>query len=206
MRHQTCIIPVAGQGTRMGGLTESLPKCLLKTKNGKTLLEQVVDFWKSDVYVIVLNEFGSEIAAVMNGLGVNWIPVQTEEKTLGASLWRARSHVETPFVLALGDCLFDGEFETTCLRGVGVKEGSGEFFRSYAVGLDSEGNMGSLIEKPLLGLGCYWFDESDLEFFREGGGMEHALGRGMAKHSFQVNRFTGDYLNVTYPEDLDTWK
>lgn len=206
MRHQTCIIPVAGQGTRMSGLTESLPKCLLKTKNGKTLLEQVVDFWKSDVYVIVLNEFGSEIAALMNGLGVNWIPVQTEEKTLGASLWRARSHVETPFVLALGDCLFDGEFETTCLRGVGVKEGSGEFFRSYAVGLDSEGNMGSLIEKPLLGLGCYWFDESDLEFFREGGGMEHALGRGMAKHSFRVNRFTGDYLNVTYPEDLDAWK
>ena len=152
------------------------------------------------------NEFGSEIAALMNGLGVNWIPVQTEEKTLGASLWRARSHVETPFVLALGDCLFDGEFETTCLRGVGVKEGSGEFFRSYAVGLDNEGNMGSLIEKPLLGLGCYWFDESDLEFFREGGGMEHALGRGMAKHSFQVNRFTGDYLNVTYPEDLDAWK
>jgi choline kinase len=205
VRSKTCIIPVAGEGTRMGGLTESVPKCLLKTANGKTLLKQVVEFWAADRYVVILNNFVSAISAEMDGLDVDWSPIESSEPTLAGSLWLTESVVETPFVIALGDCLFNGEFEQDCLRGVGVKAGTGEFHRSYAVGTNHDGDMTSLIEKPLLGLGCYWFDHSDLIYFRDGGGMEHGLQRAMAKNSFKVNRFTGDYINVTYPEDLENW-
>ena len=205
MRSQTCIIPVGGEGTRMGGLTETVPKCLLKTKNGRTLLEQVVEFWSADRYVVILNNFVSEITSTMEALRVDWTAVKTTEKTLASSICLAQTVVNTPFVIALGDCLFNGTFEHEVLRGVGVKEGTGEFHRTYAVGHAGKDDVTSLIEKPLMGLGCYWFDSADFEFFSEGGGMEHALERGMAAHTFKVNRFTGDYINVTYPEDLENW-
>lgn len=189
----------------MGGLTETVPKCLLKTANGKSLLKQVVEFWAADRYVVILNSFVPEISVEMDALGVPWTSVESSEQTLAGSLWLTNPIVDTPFVVALGDCLFDGEFEQDCLRGVGVKAGTGEFHRSYAVGTNGPGDLTYLIEKPLLGLGCYWFDDSDLIYFKDGGGMEHALQRAMTKNTFKANRFTGDYINVTYPEDLENW-
>jgi len=105
------------------------------------------------------------------------------------------------FIVALGDCLFDGEFGPMPegpFTGVAVQhQPESEWGRSYAVGEHQ-----NLIEKPSLGLGAYFFTWSHLWALEQYQGITAAMGALEARTAVHRIEFTGFYRNLTYPEDL----
>lgn len=212
------VIPVAGEATRMGELSSDTPKCLLRTGNNRTLLEQIVKFWDAERTIVIMKDHIGAIAAEMDrvvksmwGDAKHWVPVYSAEKTLSQSIKLCAPWIDHHFVVVMGDCLWDGEFEEgwVGVRGLAVAErGCCDWSRSYAVDVNRVGGVVGVIEKPLLGLGAWWFHGDDIEIFGAREGMEGVVRKvsEAASVKFTSVTFAGHYLNVTYPEDLKRWE
>ena len=222
-----CVIPAAGLGTRMGGLCKDTPKALLKV-NGKTLVRHVIDFWspRCEEVVVVLPQ--ATLAAnplppfhLVQPTRVQCIPQLQPTGPVDAILC-ALEQVRCPrrFVVALGDCLCEGEFDLSSLgdedHGVAVhRDDASELGRSYSVGVydDVSGaqvsrEVCSVIEKPALGLGYYWFSWHALPALKK---CRHSTMTAVVQELVESGQavrpvpFCGSYRNVTYPVDLDGW-
>lgn len=222
-----CVIPAAGSGTRMGDLCRDRPKCLLPV-NGVPLIRHVWDFWAPMAdQVVVVAAPGQEDAvwaalpswALDNNTG---IVEQPEPRGVNDAILCALRAVRCPptFVVALGDCLFKGDFDHFDLSAVRdlelcgmavrrAEEQMDDWERSYSLQVYDDVSgvcVSSVTEKPLLGLGAYWLnwkavgaleaarDKSITEAF------EHLL-----EHGERVRpvTFSGAYRNCTYPGDLE---
>lgn len=212
-----CIIPCAGESTRMG----QIPKSLLAV-DGKPLLSCIVDTWKDSVdgFIFVLKrsatylwEYLPENSAVI---------FQDEPRGLADAILRAKPYVDGRFMVALGDCIYRGQFNFPyCLKlGIGVWETNdmGELRKSYEVYLQ-DGLVVKVEEKPkeattnLCGMGVYFFDTRLFAYIeglhltlKPGGGDLTEVIQVMIDNGEAVSPvfFDGDYINVTAPEDL--WK
>lgn len=227
MYTETAIVPVGGAHTRMGG---DMQKCLAKTANGRVVLEQVVAFWKEQGikrFLLVLNDDIGPISVLMDTLcmdeDITWGPVWNAGGSLPEGISRCRTYVaQGPVLLALGDCLFDGEFGwkgTTTPRGergsptshrfssyytyFAVQCGDPDFNGSYAVKLE-DGSVSGIIEKPVMGLGAWWMGSELLECFK-GSDLMTCMEEVMKQRTARPVYFDGKYLNVTHPVDLERW-
>ena len=117
------VILAAGQGTRMGNLTKTLPKPLLEI-SGKTLLEHKFDLLGSDVDEVVLvvgylgnmirNRFGENY----KGKKITYIEQGPIHGTAGA-LWGARELLRDKFIVMMSDDLYAKEdVERACKSNV----------------------------------------------------------------------------------------
>lgn len=209
----------------MGALcADGTPKALLKV-NGKPIIRHVVDYWKNHVewlQIVVMAGTADAFCDVLDDVNVDFQVIE-QPFSVGpadAILWALESaHCPRRFMVALGDCLCDGTFDFDGLvdwNGVAVrKDDASEWGRSYSVGIydDVSGvqvgaNVRSVIEKPALGLGYYWFNWlalSALERHRCGT-MTDVMGQLVADgHLVRPVWYEGEYRNVTYPEDLAGW-
>lgn len=100
------IILAAGRGTRLGPITDALPKCMVPLA-GKPLLE-----WQLDT----AREAGAEAIIVVRGYrgdqltlsGVTYVENPAFASTnMVYSLWCARQYFATEFVLSYGDILYN---------------------------------------------------------------------------------------------------
>lgn len=211
-----CIIPCAGESTRMG----QIPKSLLLV-DGKPLLAHVIDTWRESVdgFIFVLKRSSTYL---WEHLPQNSAVVfQDEPKGLADAILRAEPYVNGRFVVALGDCIYNGRFDYPLQRleiGVGVWETSDtvELRKSYGVFLEG-GLVAKVREKPkristkLCGMGVYFFDTRLFNYIRKarrflirgGGDLTEVI-------QFMIDSgeiiypvfFEGKYINVTAPEDL----
>ena len=124
-----------------------------------------------------------------------------------------KKRVPETFMVALGDCICDGEFNLGAIshsrdHGIATMEDPrSDWGRSYAVGMPWTESPAEFIEKPLLGLGYYFFNWTVMEQMENSDGMTDLLNNlARAGHKIRNVPFKGDYLNVTYPEDLTRWK
>lgn len=83
-----------------------------------------------------------------------------------------------------------------------MEDPSSDWGRSYAVDI---GLPGAVIEKPRLGLGAYFFRWSILPHLEKEKSITGVLDKAIQERSVVNIPFTGKYLNVTYPEDLERW-
>lgn len=213
-RFPLCIIPAAGKGTRMGGT--DIPKPLRKLRNGQPVASVVISFWArlaSRVVVVIAPEHREQWA--YHDDSRNWpaVPVQfTEQATPGVcgaivDGLHAAGGAPPRFVVGLGDCLFDGEFDFDGLsdfNGVGVMDIShSDVGRSYVVGQSVSYDFAdAVIEKPMLGLGAYFFNWHALPALLDNVDITDVVSQ-LAQ--FRQVPFTGRYVNVTFPEDLQRW-
>lgn len=113
------VILAAGRGTRMGTLTESLPKPMLEVA-GKTLLEHKFDALPGDVDEIILvtgyyeqkirERFGEEY----RGRTLRYV---TQANIVGGTadaLWQARAHLSGKFFVLMGDDIYATEDLEAC--------------------------------------------------------------------------------------------
>jgi len=213
-----CIIPCAGESSRMA----YVPKHMV-TIGGKPLLFHIMDTWRDSVdsFIFVLKR---SMAYMWEYLPDNSAVVfQDEPKGLADAILRAEPYVNGRFVVALGDCLFKGEFdEIECDLGIGVWVTAipklletGELYKNYLV--ETRGGIVThLKEKPTdlkavgyCGMGVYFLDERVFGYIRstkvkQGGGDLTMVLQAMvdAGEKLSAVLFHGNYINIGRPEDI----
>ena len=225
MKTPLLIIPAAGKGTRMGDLCKNTPKFLLQV-NGVPIIRHVWDFWApmaEQVVVVVAKGRAFDVwTAIPLGNDTNRVLEQPEPRGVNDAILCALRDVRCPptFIVALGDCLFRGEFDHSDLAAVKdlelcgmavrrAEEQKDDWERSYSLQVYDDVSgicVSGLTEKPLLGLGAYWLtwkamgalqaarDKSITEAFG------HLIEHGEKVHPVT---FGGAYRNCTYPSDIE---
>lgn len=154
------VILAAGRGTRMGALTEMLPKPML-TVRGKTLLEHKFDALPETVQEIILivgykkeviiNRYGEQY----QGKSIRYIEQKNIVGGTADALWQARDFLKDRFMVMMGDDIYAQEDIAACLSHEWsvlvsrVKDTS----RGGKVVFDAAGNVVEIIEHPISGEG-----------------------------------------------------
>lgn len=154
------VIMAGGKGTRLGNLTSSCPKPMLRV-NGKPMLEIIIDQYKKEgfrKFILSVNYLKEKIVNYFgNGekLGVN-IEYIIEPKALGTagSLFLINENINEPLLVTNGDVLsttsgraliqrhIENQVKATiCVREI-------ETPISYGVVEENEGRLTDIIEKP----------------------------------------------------------
>ena len=119
------IFLLAGSGTRLKPLTDNLPKCLLEI-NGVSILNRALDILvdtnKIDEIILVVgfekNKIKDSIGDNYRGIKVTYVDNDDYDKTNNVySLWLARQHLDTDFILLEGDVIFDPQIANKLLSG-----------------------------------------------------------------------------------------
>lgn len=219
----TCVIISGGHGTRLAPLSHATAKSLVKVGQ-HTLLEMIVDYWKRHAshFIFVLNHFKQEMGEAIRGLGVSHEIIEEDGPPQGIAyaLMQVKDRVPSRFAVVLGDCLCSGSFlfEGHVEMGVGVKQGlpADAIHRSYSVELRN-GLIQRVVEKPevlvndLCGTGFYFltpaiFDAIPATPPAPGGqvqitdAIQTLVNQG---HKVSPVIINGNYLNLTYPSDLE---
>jgi bifunctional UDP-N-acetylglucosamine pyrophosphorylase/glucosamine-1-phosphate N-acetyltransferase len=113
------VILAAGRGTRMGSLTESTPKPMLKVA-GKTLLEHKLDALPDDVdeVIMVVGYMGGTILDHFGGEYHGKRILYEEQENVAAgtasALWEAKGLLHDRFLVLMGDDLYTQEDIIRC--------------------------------------------------------------------------------------------
>ncbi len=217
-----CVVLCAGEGRRI--LPDSLakPKVMIEIRN-KPILLYVVEYWKryTDDFIFVVGYKKEQVIEFTRQLPINSEFVEQKElRGIAHGVLCARGLVSDRFIVVLGDCIYRGEFcfPQNMEQGIGVwKTNSVEDIkRSYSV--ETKNNLVCRVEeKPkevlnyLCGTGFYFFDKRVFGYIeiakpsklRNEVEITDVI-QDMINAGEQVTPVTlrGDYLNITYPEDL----
>lgn len=217
-----CVIICGGLGTRMLPLTADSQKTMLPV-NQKPLLHYVVEYWKERAtrFVFITHYKSGEIEKFAAGLKVRATVIREEKADgIARALYLAKDTVGERFVCVLGDCLVAGDFHLPpgLDQGVGVTQSTDPMaiYQSYSIE-ETRGNISKVVEKPLtlvndkLGMGVYFFTRRVFDFIA-GHPLSQRTGRVELTDVIQtmINAgltvkavpFEGDYINVSYPQDL----
>jgi 1L-myo-inositol 1-phosphate cytidylyltransferase len=122
-RTNVAVILAAGNGSRLKNVSGSLPKPLVPV-DGRPLLEHVIlgaQVAGIQKFVIVLGYGGEEIRSWVKsrrlpGAQIELVQNSDYMKANGVSVLKARAYVDQPFLLLMGDHLFEPETATALLR------------------------------------------------------------------------------------------
>jgi len=177
----TGVILAAGRGTRMAPFNDDFPKAIIPICN-KPLIQYQIEIMKSlditDIVVLVGHK-GFEISKVLGdgsalGVSIRYVE-QTTMLGIAHAVGRLESHIDTPFLLFLGDIHFiPGDMQSMFTlfeeqAGGAVLATKEEhdltaIRRNYSITLADEGDVVRVIEKPrytpnrMKGVGLYLFD------------------------------------------------
>lgn len=213
-----CVILAAGKGTRLGGET---PKVLVLI-HGRPLLEYVVDMWRSSVdgFIFIL---GYKWEVVSRQIPTDSIfVIQESQKGIADAILKAEGALSgDKFVVQLGDCIQKGKWlmpNYPIGLGIGVwqTENLEEIKRNYLVEI-KDGYVSKVVEKPnkltsnYCGMGTYFLDRRIFDYIRKTP-VSQLRSEVEITDTIQIMInsgekvtpvfFEGEYLNVTYPEDI----
>ena len=198
------------------------PKVLMEV-GGRVLLDYVIDFWVDRVteFILVVGYKKELVYQYAENRGLNCRFVEQKElKGIAHALSLCDDLIEDRHVLQLGDCLARGKFlfhrGMSCGVGVWQTEHEKDILRSYSVEIEGE-MITRVVEKPrkapnnLCGMGTYFLDRNIFNAIRN---TPPSALRGECEitdalqtlidsgYSLYPVTFHGDYINVTYSEDL----
>lgn len=211
-----CVIPCAGESSRMS----FVPKHLIQI-NGKPLILHVVDAWKDyvDSFIFVIRRSATYLWEYLPENSS--VVFQDEPKGLADAIMQSEKLVAGRFIINLGDCIFNGKFQDydSLKLGVWETDNLNEINKSYLVSVKNN-SINRVIEKPNLnnisdklncGMGVYFMDTRIFSYIRRkgikpGGGdftytIQEMIDSG---EEIKPNWFTGQYMNVTCPQDIES--
>ncbi|MDE3199268.1 MAG: nucleotidyltransferase family protein [Acidobacteriota bacterium] len=223
------IVLAAGRGTRMGALTEDVPKPMLPVE-GRPMIEHIVRRLQSAGLSEVLLVVGYRRDLIEDHFrgfgGVSFVTQHAMEGTARAALFGRGFAENEPFLLTFGDIL------TSASNYTGIREVQSRFdaavvagvkyvddpWQGAAVYVDESGAVTRIVEKPAKGASATHWNSAGLYGF--GGGMfeeiaavpksargeyeitsavEQAIAHGRPVRMFEM---TGAWRDVGRPEDL----
>jgi dTDP-glucose pyrophosphorylase len=222
------VVPAAGQGTRLGELTDNQPKGLIDI-GGQPLLAYVlstaIEAGADELIVII----GYEAAQIIDRFGdvFDGVPItyihQREQLGLGHAVLQAESQIDGDFLLVNGDNVFTGSVRPIVDASerfdavLGVEEVSPTVAQTTGViQTDQTGNVSDIAEKPadpsstLVTTGCYLLPEEVFmacELLQPSAEGEYQLSEavGLLVHAgYDVGTVqVGERINVNTPGDVE---
>lgn len=204
------VIPCAGKGTRMNS---HVPKVLLKV-NGRSLLGHITYYWSGTVDDFIIVASRENLRAIKQNSGRAIFAVQEPLRGIADAILQAEPYVKDKFVVNLGDCLLQGEFEPDDFElGIGVIKDA-PYDGGYTVDVAGNRVTAAYEKSPRgkhLGMGVYFFDKRVFDYIRKT--PPSALRSEVEITDVIQNMidageriapvwFKGKYINVTYPEDI----
>ncbi len=217
-----CIVLCAGAGTRMNPRGGSVPKVLVEM-HGRPILDHVLSFWRrfTDRFILVVGQQREMMYDYIRDRGLECETVVQEElRGIAHAVGLCEDRIEGRFILQLGDCLTSGALQWPPAMEVGVgvwpTTQEADILQSYSVRIE-ENRIAEVVEKPkqapnnLCGMGTYFLDRRVFDTIRRTspsplrGELEitDVLANLIAEGRLLRPVFlTGNYLNVTFPEDI----
>lgn len=224
------VIPAAGEGTRLGEITDERPKPLIEI-NGQSILEHVLDTAIDagiDHAVVVIGYRGEDIIASL-GDQYRELPItyvhQRERLGIAHAVEQAHDYVEGPFVVLNADNVFgasiapaiDAVTAGSVDGALLVEEVSLEEASETGVIEVADGRITRIIEKPddppttLTTTGCYVLPEDAFHacaLVQAGETGERELSEAVgllatAGYTLQPIEFDGWRVNVNTPADIE---
>lgn len=115
------VILAAGRGTRMGALTDSTPKPMLKVA-GKTLLEHKLDALPSDVdeIILVVGHMGGVIQSYFGGVygdrRILYVEQENPQGGTAEALWLTKDLLHDKFFVMNGDNIYGAQDMAECAK------------------------------------------------------------------------------------------
>lgn len=212
----------AGEGRRILPNSSEKPKVMIEIRN-KPLLGYVVDYWGkyTQDFVFVVGYNKEQVIEFASQLPINSQFVEQKElKGIAQAIMCARELVSDRFIVVLGDCLCQGSFDfaPNMEQGVGIWETDNieAIKQSYSVDIKDD-LVCHVKEKPkqvsnnLCGMGFYFFNKRVFDYIKlttlsplRGEVEITDTIQNMIDNREKITPvyFQGNYLNVTYPEDL----
>ena len=183
------VILAAGQGSRMGPFGDEVPKPIAPICNQPLLAYQLESMrgLEIDDVIIVIGHLGQHIVDALGdgsafGLRIRYVE-QKEQLGLAHAVGQLERHLDSPFLLMLGDIFFEvsdlpamiATFEqedTAAVLAVKNEPDEAAIKRNFAIVLNDDNTVRRVIEKPrhvpnsLKGCGLYLFDHRIFEAVR----------------------------------------
>lgn len=221
-----CVVLCAGKGTRIRAYSEDVPKVMLESDN-QPILRYVINYWKqfTNDFIFVVGYKKEQVIDYVKKLSINSTFVEQKElRGIADAVNHVKDNVTGNFILALGDCLCEGNFifPDNIEMGIGVWETNNleDIKRSYSIELTND-IINKVVEKPkdiinnLCGMGFYFFNLKVFDYIKITPPSELRneieitdVIQNMIDGGEKVKPvfFKGRYLNVTFPEDIENWK
>lgn len=221
-----CVVLCAGKGTRIMPYSEDVPKVMLELDD-RPIISYVIDYWKqfTNDFIFVVGFKKEQVIDYVKKLPINSTFVEQKElRGIADAVNHVKNNVTGNFILVLGDCLCDGTFTfpERMELGVGVWETNKfeDIKLSYSIEITDD-IIKKVVEKPkevpnnLCGMGFYFFNPKVFDYIEITPPSELRneieitdVIQNMISGGEKVKPifFKGNYLNVTFPEDLKNWK
>lgn len=229
------VIPAAGKGMRAYPSTRYIPKVMFEV-NGKPIIQRNIELMRDKLGIrhiyVILGYSGDMIKKCLNdgsefGVNITYLTNDRVEDGLAQSIFVAKEHVTSPFIVLLGDEVYintnheqilsklNQNFNVICA--VKETENPDTIKKNYSVNLQN-GKITSLIEKPrepknnYLGCGTYVFKPMFFDYVEKTPRSTRSklveltdVINTIARESGEVLPFflKGDYINVNTTEDLN---
>lgn len=217
-----CVILCGGKGTRLLPLSLKKQKGMIDV-NGKPVLKHVIGYWRqfTSNFVLVVKYKKADIYKFAKVLPINSEFVEPKKlRGIANGIYQAKDFVGDKFIVVLGDCVCRGSFKIPSYMEQGIciweTDNKEDIKRSYSVKIE-KGLVLKVKEKPkrllnnLCGMGFYFFDRKVFEYIEK---TKPSLLRNEVEITDVIQNmidagekispifFKGDYLNITYTEDL----
>jgi len=217
-----CVVLCAGEGRRIRPESSEKPKVIIGLRN-KPLLGYVVDYWRryTQDFIFVVGYEKEQVIEFASQLPINSQFVEQKElKGIAQAVMCVRELVSERFIVVLGDCLCHGSFDFTpnMEQGIGVWQTDDIEAIKHSYSLDIKDDFVRHVkEKPeqvsnnLCGMGFYFFHKRLFDYIKL---TKPSPLRGEVEITDTIQNmidggekitpvfFRGNYLNVTYPEDV----
>lgn len=192
--------------------------------NNKPTLGYVIDYWKkyTNDFVFVVGYKKEKVINYVQKLPINAEFVEQKQLNgIAAALLYVEDLVQEHFIVALGDCLYIGDFDIPenveqCV-GVYKTENEDEIKLNYSIEIGEDKYIAGVVEKPkviinnLCGMGMYLFNRRVFNYIKKTppSSLRNEVEitdviENMIEGGEKISPafFNGQYLNLTHPEDI----